>query len=60
MAKWLAGITASDHVNWFNFRTVNLWDVPKVGNIGIVVSEDLAGCWFNLCIPSQLTTNGDV
>jgi hypothetical protein len=60
VAKWLAWITASDNVNWFNFRPVNLCDVPKVGNVGVMVCEDFAGCWFNLCIPRKVTTNGDV
>jgi hypothetical protein len=60
VAEWLAGIPASDHVNWFDFRPVNLGDVPKVGDVGVMVCEDLAGCWFNLCIPRKVTTNGDV
>jgi hypothetical protein len=60
VAKWLAWITASDHVNWFDFCPVDLGDVAKVGNIGIVMCEDLAGCWFDLCIPCKVTTNGDV
>jgi hypothetical protein len=60
MTKWLAWITASDHVNWFDIGPVNLCDVPKVGNVGVMVCEDLAGCWFYLCIPCKVTTNGDV
>jgi hypothetical protein len=60
VAEWLAWITASDHVNWFDFCPVDLCDVPKVGNVGVMVCEDLTRCWFNLCIPSQLATNSDV
>jgi hypothetical protein len=60
VAEWLAWITASDHVNWFDIGPVNLCDVPKVGNAWVVMFEDLASCGFNLCIPSQLATNGDV
>jgi hypothetical protein len=60
MTKWLAGIPARDYVNRLNLRPVNLCDVPKVGNVGVMVCEDLAGCWFDLCIPRKVTTNCDV
>jgi hypothetical protein len=60
MAKWLAWVTARDHINRLNFSPVDCGDVTKIGNAGVMVCEDLAGSWFDLCIPGKVATNGDV
>jgi hypothetical protein len=59
-AKWLAGIPACDYVNRLNISPVDGGDVAKVGDPWVMVREDLAGSWFNLCIPSKIPTNGKV
>jgi len=60
MTKWLAGIPASDHVNWLNISPIDCGDVTKIWDAGVMVCEDLAGSWFNLCIPRKVATNGNV
>jgi hypothetical protein len=60
VAKWLAWVTASDYVNRLNISPVDCGDVAKVGNAGVVMCKDLAGSWFDLCIPGKVATNGNV
>jgi hypothetical protein len=60
MAKWLAGIPASDYVNRLNISPIDFGNVAKVDNAWVMVCEDLASCWFDFCIPSKVATNGDV
>ena len=54
----LARIAARQDVNRRNFRPVNLGDVAKVVYSGIVNSQDLARCFVNLGIPSDLAAEG--
>jgi hypothetical protein len=60
VAKWLAGVAAGDYVNRLNISPIDFGDVAKVGNIGVMVCEDLTSCRFDLRIPSKFATNGDV
>jgi hypothetical protein len=60
VAKWLAGVAAGDYVNRLNISPIDFGDVAKVDNAWVMVCEDLASCWFDLCIPSKVATNGDV
>ena len=53
--KWLAWITTRENVHWLDVSPVDCGDVTKVGDTGVMHCEDLAGSWFNLCIPGEIT-----
>jgi hypothetical protein len=60
VAEGLAGVAARDHVNGLNLRPINLGYVAQVGHAWVVGFHHLASRWFDLGVPSQVATDGQI